>query len=245
MKKKYLLMGVAGALVASTMIGGTLAALDTATNEGAKAEISVKSIGVSVNNSAGADTVDGSIEVKKGAVPGGNYECSYNVSNSEADGYDIYVKVAIYKYWEDEEGILESKYDSVYYDCVDGSREEKTYPQELEDSYLTENGWLVQYADDEQIVLYYTKPLKASDNIAENTSTNFMDGISFDPGLGNAYANKALKLEYEITAVQANNSEAAMAAEWGMFPVFDGDGILVGVYETESEAETAKISLAD
>ena len=74
MKKKYLLMGVAGALVVSTMIGGTLAALDTVTTEGAKAEISVKSIGVSVNQANGAKTVDGSVEIKNGAVPGGNYE---------------------------------------------------------------------------------------------------------------------------------------------------------------------------
>lgn len=243
MKKKYLLMGVAGALVVSTMIGGTLAALDTATTEGAKAEISVKSIGVSVNQADGASTVDGSVEIKNGAVPGGNYECSYNVSNTESEGYDIYVKVAIYKYWEDEEGILESKYDSIYYDCADGSEKGKTYPQELEENYLTENGWLVQYADEEQIVLYYTKPLKATDNTLENTSTNFMDGISFDPALGNAYANKELKLDYEITAVQANNSEAAMAAEWGMFPIFDEDGVLVGVYETEAEAEEVEEGL--
>ena len=245
MKKKYLLMGAAALLVVSTMVGGTLAALDTATTEGAKAGISVKSIGVSVNNADGAKTVDGSVEIKNGAVPGGNYECSYNVSNSEEDGYDIYVKVEIYKYWEDEEGVLESKYDSIYYDSIDGSEEEKTYPQEVNGSYLTENGWLVQYADDEQIVLYYTKPLKASDDTSENTSTNFMDGISFDPAIGNAYANKALKLDYEITAVQANNSEAAMAAEWGMFPVFDQDGVLVGVYETEAEAEAVKEGLAN
>ncbi|MBO5258953.1 MAG: hypothetical protein J6B26_01065 [Agathobacter sp.] len=243
MKKKYLLMGVAGALVVSTMIGGTLAALDTVTTEGAKAEISVKSIGVSVNQANGAKTVDGSVEIKNGAVPGGNYECSYNVSNTETDGYDIYVKVAIYKYWEDEEGTLESKYDSVYFDCADGS--EMAYPQELEESYLTENGWLVQYADEEQIVLYYTNPLKASDDVKENTSTNFMDGISFDPALGNAYANKELKIDYEITAVQANNSKAAMAAEWGMFPVFDKDGVLLGVYETEAEALAVEEGLAE
>ena len=242
-KKKYLLMGVAGALVLSTMIGGTLAAIDTATTEGATAEISVKSIGVAINGAAGAEVVDGDFVLASGAVPGGSYECSYNVSNNVTDGYDIYVKVEIYKYWtDDEECILESKYDSIYYNLSD---EQKAYPQEMTDSYVTENGWLVQYADEEQIVLYYTRPLKASGNTAENTSTNFMDGICFDETLGNEYADKELKLEYIVTAVQANNSEAAMAAEWGMFPVFDENGVLTGVYETEAEAETMRAELSN
>ena len=66
-----------------------------------------------------------------------------------------------------------------------------------------------------------------------------MDGICFDPAIGNDYANKELKLDYEVTAVQVNNSEAAMAAEWGMFPAFDEEGTLIGVYETEAEAQAA------
>lgn len=244
MKKKYLLMGAAALLVVSTMVGGTLAALDTATTEGAKADISVKSIGVAMNPGSGAKTMDGSIAIENAAVPGGNYECSYNVCNDVADGYDIYVKVAIYKYWADDEGgILESKYDSIYYNS--GEEKEISYPQELEESYLTENGWLVQYADDEQIVLYYTKPLKASTDVAKNASTNFMDGICFDPAIGNDYANKELKLDYEVTAVQVNNSEAAMAAEWGMFPAFDEEGTLIGVYETEAEAQAARDTLEE
>lgn len=243
MKKKYLLMGIAGVAVLSTMIGGTLAALDTATTEGATAEISVKSIGVAVNGITGTDVVDGEIVLADGAVPGGSYDCAYNVSNNVADGYDIYVKVEIYKYWAgDEEGQLSSSYDIIYYDY---NGEKIAYPQELDDSYLTENGWLVQYADDEQIVLYYTKPLKASSNTEENTSSDFMDGISFDASIGNEYADCKLQLEYVVTAVQANNSEAAMAAEWGMFPVFDENGTLMGVYETETEAENARVAFGN
>lgn len=233
MKKKYLLMGIAGVFVLSTMIGGTLAALDTTTTEGATAEISVKSIGVAVNGGSG--TSDGEIELAADVVPGGNCICAYNVSNDAADGYDIYVKVEIYKYWtDDSEEILESQYDDIYYTC---GGENIAYPQELNESYLTENGWLVQYADEEQIVLYYTRSLKASGNIEDKVSTNFMDGISFDAAMGNEYADKELKLDYMITAVQANNSSDAMAAEWGMFPVFDENGVLTGIYETAAEAE--------
>lgn len=235
MKKKYLLMGIAGVFVLSTMIGGTLAALDTTTTEGATAEISVKSIGVAVNGGTGSRTVDGDIELASAVMPGGNCSCSYNVSNDAVDGYDIYVKVEIYKYWTDDTAeVLASKYDDIYYTY---GEEDIVYPQELSENYLTENGWLVQYADDEQMILYYTKPLKASGSEEERTSTNFMDGISFDAAMGNEYADKQLNLEYIVTAVQGNNSSDAMAAEWGMFPVFDENGVLTGIYETAAEAE--------
>lgn len=241
MKKRYLLMGVAAVFVLSTMVGGTLAALDTATIDGATAEISVKSIEVSLNGADSAETVEENAEITSQAMPGGNYGCSYNVCNTAVDGYDIYVKVEIYKYWtDDESGVLESKYDSVYYE-KDGV--ENVYPQELEDAYVTENGWLVQYADEEQLILYYTKPLKTAGNMGESMSANFMDGIVFDESLGNEYADKELQLEYVVTAVQANNSEAAMAAEWGMFPVFDSNGVLTGVFETEAEAQAARAGL--
>lgn len=228
MKKKYLLMGVAGALVLSTMIGGTLAALDTETKVGATADISVKSIGVSLDKGNGASTEDGTLDIEPAVVPGGDYECSYSVSNNEENGYDIYVKVTIYKYWESDDATLTSEYDSIYFD---GNK--TVYPLGLEEDEtfrVMDNGWLLQYADEEQLVLYYTKPLAPGES-----STDFMKGIHFDTEIGNAYADKTLVLEYEVTAVQRNNGEDAMAAEWGMFPEFDEDGNLTGVYETEAE----------
>ena len=235
MKKKYLLMGITGIFVLSTMIGGTLAALDTSTTEGATAGISVKSVEVAMNGIGGTETIDGDIVLATEAVPGGEYSCSYNVKNDAPDGYDIYVKVEIYKYWTDDTmDNLSSKYDKIYYNVDDMKM---LYPDECHENFLASNGWLISYADDEQLVMYYTKPLKASGNSSECTSTNFMDGINFDTALGNEYADKNLKIEYIVTAVQANNSNAAMAAEWGMFPVFDENGIMTGIYETESEAE--------
>ena len=47
MKKKYMLMGIAAVLILATMIGGTLAALNTK-SEKAVANISIKSVGVTV-----------------------------------------------------------------------------------------------------------------------------------------------------------------------------------------------------
>ena len=47
MKKKYMLMGIAAVLILTTMVGGTLAALNTK-SEKAVANISIKSVGVTV-----------------------------------------------------------------------------------------------------------------------------------------------------------------------------------------------------
>ena len=47
MKKKYMLMGIAAVLILATMVGGTLAALNTK-SEKAVPNISIKSVGVTV-----------------------------------------------------------------------------------------------------------------------------------------------------------------------------------------------------
>ena len=47
MKKKYMLMGIAAVLILATMVGGTLAALNTK-SEKAVANISIKSVGVTM-----------------------------------------------------------------------------------------------------------------------------------------------------------------------------------------------------
>lgn len=237
MKRKYILMGFAGLLCASTVIGGTLAALNESTDEGAKAEISVKTIEIETTGTATQTE-----EITNKAMPGGRYETPMNVYNSATDGYDLYAKVEIYKYWNDAEGNLDSSVATIEtgdasYAYVDGSiagAETNAYGFEVV------NDWLVQYADEEQIVLYYTKPLSSDTNSAHHASTNFMDAIAFDSSIGNEYADQTLMLEYVITAVQANNGEAAMASEWGMFPVFDSNGTLVGVFEGREEADALK-----
>ena len=237
-----MLMGIAGLFVVSTVIGGTLAALNEATDEGATAEISVKTIEVEA-----AGTAKHSEKITNAALPGGVYENTMNVYNSASDGYDLYAKVEIYKYWDEADDTLDPAVvtigtENVSYEYVDGSvvgAQKNTYGFEIV------NDWLVQYVDDEQIILYYTKPLSSDINSAQHESANFMDLIRFDASIGNEYTNQTLNLEYVITAVQANNGEDAMASEWGMFPVFDSNGTLVGVFEERDEADILRQSLGE
>ena len=155
MKKKYMLMGIAAVLILATMVGGTLAALNTK-SEKAVANISIKSGGVTVIGDQPCGT--GRRRGKKEPVtivPGETIIMPKAVQNDIPDGYDVYVKVVIYHAWDTKSGGLVSA-------------------GEADDIYVHNQDWIIGYEDDEQMVMYYTKPLAP-----EQTTTNFMDGIYF------------------------------------------------------------------
>ena len=141
-------------------------------------------------------------------VPGKTIIMPKAVQNDIPDGYDVYVKVVIYHAWDTKSGGLVSA-------------------GEADDIYVHNQDWIIGYEDDEQMVMYYTKPLAP-----EQTTTNFMDGIHFKESMGNEFADAVYTLEYEVTAVQANNAKDAIAAELGVFPEFDENGTILSVSET-------------
>lgn len=71
MKKKYMLMGIAAVLILATMVGGTLAALNTK-SEKAVANISIKSVGVTVIGDQPVALADGGEKEPVTIVPGEN-----------------------------------------------------------------------------------------------------------------------------------------------------------------------------
>ena len=190
MKKKYMLMGIAAVLILATMVGGTLAALNTK-SEKAVANISIKSVGVTVIGDQPVALADG----------GETIIMPKAVQNDIPDGYDVYVKVVIYHAWDTKSGGLVSA-------------------GEADDIYVHNQDWIIGYEDDEQMVMYYTKPLAP-----EQT-------IYFKESMGNGFADAVYTLEYEVTAVQANNAKDAIAAELGVFPEFDENGTILSVSET-------------
>ena len=224
MRKKYLLMVIAGALVLATMIGGTLAALNVKSEEAATADISIKSVGVTIYDEQtplGTLTEEKTTEI----VPGTDVAMARKVVNSVSDGYDVYVKVVIYTIWEvDGEQLYPETgaADLLYVESGEKGR------QDLAAAGMNEkvNGWIVQYADDEQIVMYYSRPVKP-----DAATSDFISGIKFTEAIGNEYANASYHMEYQVTAVQANNAADAIAAELGVFPVFDEDGNIIAISE--------------
>ena len=233
MKKKYITLGVVGVLALLTTVGGTLAALNTDTKGGvgaATAGISLENIGIDITE----DTKVTQKMEATGMTPGGEWKNPYRaVCNTAEGGYSVYAKVVVDRYWtegteNDTEGTYADISSEVTEAYVSGTGSKTVYNAVEEEAkqYIL-NDWIVTYADDEQMILYYRKPLKSGES-----SSDFLTGIRFLPEMGNAYADKDYHMDITVTAVQANNSEDAIAAELGVFPTFDGKGNMTWVSET-------------
>lgn len=227
MKKKVIALSVAGGMVVVAAIGGSLAAFNTSTEGNAGAGITT--LTTSSIDVTGVGSYADQAVIEEEALPGNTYACGYKVTNSvKADkkGYDIYVKVTLDKTWENGED-LDGQMATILYDkdqSYDGKAGEK----------MT-NDWLVGYEDSEQLVLYYTRPLKQGES-----TKNFMDAVGFSEKMNNAYTDSDLKLDFEIAAVQTNAKEDAIQAEWGVYPKISEDGKILNVYETRAERDAVK-----
>ena len=93
---------------------------------------------------------------------------------------------------------------------------------------VLENGWLIASRDEEELVVYYTKPLQQKE-----TTTEFVDAVKLDNSLGNSYTNQALNLQFEVNAVQSDLGADAIAAEWGVFPNIGADQNITSISETK------------
>ena len=213
MKKKLILMCVAGVLVMTAIIGGTLAGFNTATENKGVTNITVKALGIEM-----LGTDNGNLEQANAgkAKPGGEMELVKNIQNNVEGGYTLYTRVTIDKKWSDE--TLDASKIHLYV----GSGDNKV---ELT-AGTTVNDWIVWYVDAEQVVLYYTKPLEQG-----QSSTNFVETLSFDADMDNAYAGKEALIDFSADAVQTIAAEDSIPSEWGVYPVFNEDGTIAAIEE--------------
>lgn len=223
MKKKIVLMGIAGILVMTAIIGGTLAGFNTQSEQG-KTDITTKALGIDL---IGENIRLDDEKLMPGVyVPGKEVDMPYSVTNNVEEGYDLYTRVTIYKYWEDR-GNEELEPDTIHLYIKDaaGGKVELIRDEESEDPVQV-NGWLVQYADEEQVILYYTKPLAPGE-----ATGNVLDLLIVDEKAGNAYADQNVILEVWADAVQKIAAESSIPSEWGVYPEFDGNGNIVSITE--------------
>lgn len=212
MKKKIVLMGVAAVLAMTAIIGGTLAGFNTQSEQG-KTDITTKALGI--------DLVGESIEVEA-YMPGAEVSVPYYVINDVEDGYDLYTRVTIYKHWDDL--TLEANKISLYVKDANGNAVELT--TDANGGTVQVNNWFIQYADDEQIILYYAKPLASGE-----ATENVLDSLIVDARVDNAYANQKVILEVQADAVQKIAAESSIPSEWGVYPSFDENGNIVSIAE--------------
>ncbi len=225
-KKKYLALIGAVALLGTAIVGGTLAAT-SATSGKAVENISEKSLDIAIVDAEGNDYENGDVAIK--VTPGGDTPLNYRISNQDANGYDVYVKVNVYYSWQDDENdelFMEQDVNNYVTLKLNGTTLQQV------DSYenpIVIGDWRITYCDSQEVEMYYTKPLAYGDE-----ALTFLDSISFDSAMGNQYAGKELSIEPEVKAVQVNNGESAIVTEWGLYPTIAEDGTIVSVSETKN-----------
>ena len=221
MKKKYILLLATAALITVAAIGGTLAS-GSVESGNVLQNISEKALGISIM-SGNTKEGDGRTSISVEAVPGASNTLNYQIKNDRTNGYDLYARVDLYYGWSSD-ALADDQTRNSY---VNLNLNNRAYP--YVDSYAKQTkvgDWIVAYCDQEQMTLYYTKPL------AQGEKAKFLDSVSFSTEMGNRYAGAQYLLDVEVTAVQANNSDEAIAAEWGVYPRFDSNGTITSVSET-------------
>lgn len=205
-------MCAAGTLVMATMIGGTLADFNTSTGNKGISNITVKELGIGMKSKAASEQIGQNGSDNIAVVPGGEVEVSHSIVNDVPEGYELYTRVTIDKKWKSDE--LDSSKIHLYAgdtELVAGA---------------TVNGWIVWYADEEQVVMYYTKPLKAGEETA-----NLIDTVKFDTDMGNAYVGAKIALDFSADAVQRIAAEDSILSEWGVYPEIEADGTIRAINE--------------
>lgn len=215
MKKKLILMCIAGMFATTTMIGGTLAGFNTSTQSKGVTNITVKALGINMIGTGNEAANSKQVNIEKG-IPGEEMVFQQSVQNNVEEGYTLYTRVTIDKKWDD------SQLDASKIRLYAGSGEDK---QELVEG-KTINDWIVWYSDAEQVIMYYTKSLAANAQ-----STDFINSISFETNMDNEYAAANASITIRADAVQEMAAAAAMPSEWGVYPVFDENGIISGIEE--------------
>ena len=230
MKHKYTIAGVGIILIAVALIGGTMAANNAQTSQAAEADISVNGLKGGIEVSSEDPVFAKNSDVT--ATPGGDYDLSLNAVNAGGDlDYASYFKAVIYKEWNDANG---DYIDPVESEAIteDRVRIGDTYLDEVEPGDVV-NGWIVASVDEEEIVLFYTKPVDVG-----QATTPFIDGVTFAENLDNRYTQATYNLDFEVTAVQTASGEAAFASSFGVYPVINEDGNIVSVSEEKPATAT-------
>ena len=235
-----LLLGLSVTLLLLSAVGSTKAAL-TYYSENYGMEVRVAGIGVTLlENGEAVDTGNAEPASSEGGgqllehlteatngklLPGYSYQEELSVHNSGE--IDSYVRVTLYKSWQEESG-------------EDWVKDTRLSP-ELIDLRLSEgSGWVVDESAStpERMVLYYTRILPAgaqtpalSDSlrIRPEILREVEQEITGGPGsetikASYRYDDCWLSLEAEVDAVQTHNAQEAIRSAWGVDVTVLDDG---------------------
>ena len=212
MNKKMILMGIAGVLTLTAIVGGTLASTRIAPGTTASAAISTKNLGIAIGGTDDDNKLVINMPEGKKPTPGTEIPVEgLTITNDSSNGYNAYIRVRIYKIWEDQDGNPLT---------IDSDSDKETIKIQ---GYDDPDKWIVyDTGSNEDVELYYKHPVAPGSSTAE-----FITSIKTDENLGNDYADKNLYIEVEADAVQALEAEdnkvnaAGIMSAWGVTAEFD------------------------
>ena len=210
------MFAVAAALLLTGAIGGTRAAL-TMNSQNYVAEIQTKNIGIQLVENGdpvenGGELLTPIDDFKVGV----KYDDTLAVAN--AGDIDEYVRVVIYRYWQDAQGNKVNTMD----------------PGLIQLNLCEDTGWILDEDavsnTPERMILYYNKPLAPEDEtglifdsitVAESIKDNVIYVYTEDDEGGKIvtvvypYNGYSFVIEAQADGVQTHNAEAAILSAWG------------------------------
>ncbi len=208
MKKKLILMGIAGVLVLTTMIGGTLAAFQANSSQGTS-DITTKDLNIYISEN-GAEGLERYRSGIMKAMPGEVINEDLKAVFASSSNYDAYIRITLYKAWgkAGEDGSFVKSHDTAL--ALDKI---KIIPENAED-------WIIIANDDEMTTMYYKKPLSES---AKIETSKFIEQIQISKELGNQYTDLSFIIEANADAVQSIGGAEAIKSAWGVTAVLDSE----------------------
>ena len=213
-------------LLLFSAVGSARAALNVQ-SEVLKSDIGMLEIGVELDNADGAVSgsalLDGMVGTGEKLKPGMIYERPVSVSNSGA--IDEYVRVVVYKYWQNKAGEKDARFDPdmIVLGYEDGWTKDTSAPKTY----------------DEREIWYYTDgPLVSGESKAFLKNVQINDEIltlCTQKTVGNKiytifeYDGAQFCIEIEADGVQTHNAQQAILSAWGKSVTVTDGGPISGI----------------
>ena len=213
-------------LLVFSAVGSARAALNVQ-SEVLKSDIGMLEIGVELDNADGAVSgsalLDGMVGTGEKLKPGMIYERPVSVSNSGA--IDEYVRVVVYKYWQNKAGEKDARFDPdmIVLGYEDGWTKDTSAPKTY----------------DEREIWYYTDgPLVSGESKAFLKNVQINDEIltlCTQKTVGNKiytifeYDGAQFCIEIEADGVQTHNAQQAILSAWGKSVTVTDGGPISGI----------------
>lgn len=221
MKKRYLLMAIAVALLLTVVAGGSLAAtqIGGTEKENVTASLDTKTLSIDLNSEL-AEKAAVELPQEIHMMPGDSINLGglYRVKNDgNGDDVSAYVRVTVHKTWLDSA----AKGGEV---ALSGQMLNLT----AKDGWLKAEDLFGRENTDTQ-VFYYATPLKPGQE-----TDALLESLALSASAGNVYADKGVQLEAYAEGVQfaaGHNdvNKAAILASWGIDVTLDESGKILSI----------------